>query len=166
MKFLTLCLFFFAVTARAEIPVKLSADANFEKLVQLSVEKGQRLETEGGTYLVLSFISFIKDENGISRHEYFSSVGGYDETGSFQVGHVEVVAESWSLDASQNSIIDQWIFISSSSGAITDAKHFIVTESQKHQILSETELPLDKNQIQIAWDLERNQLECEAAPPK
>ena len=152
MKLILMAFIFVSVVAQAQE----REDLKFQNLISLSIQKGQRVDTEVGTYLVLQ--SETKDQ-AITTKEYFSSVGGYDESKVFHVGQVEAVLEKWILDKDGNSVIDQWDFTVDIQGDLVQSNHYLMTETPEHQIIADKDLKPDSYEQAKEWFFERDSLE-------
>ncbi len=157
MKLILIALLF--VTAGAQAQAR--EDLNFQNLIAASIQSGQRLDTEVGTYLVLQ--SETKNQAN-SVKEYFSSVGGYDEKNIFQVGYAEAVLEKWTTDQDGNSVIDQWDFSVDIHGDLIEASHSLMTETSDHQIIADKNFQPDEYEQAKAWFFERDALEKKFIP--
>lgn len=159
MKWILVTLFSMSLTANAQIRAQDAAD--FKNLLNVTIEKGKKIETDAGIYLMIE--SEASDKT-TSRREYFSSVGGFNEKTIFEIDHAEAVRELWTLDAQNNSNIDQWVFLADPVGNLILATHHVITESLSHQIIRDQDMQPDEYTQTKEWYFERAALEKKFLP--
>lgn len=139
-----------------------SDDPAFQKLVDLSIKNGKPMDTPAGIYLVLE-TETTDQSHASTQKDYFSSVGGYDKN-VFQVDHLEIVSELWTINSDTNIVIDQWVFVVDNQAQLISGQHSIVTETSSRQIVSEQDFHPDKNEQTKQWALELGSLKARLLP--
>ncbi|MCB9027325.1 MAG: hypothetical protein H6625_13470 [Bdellovibrionaceae bacterium] len=128
------------LTSNWAFAANTSDEQSWQKLVQKIVKEGEVLNSEYGTYLIMSEITPNKpdlDQDGNHINNYISLVGGFSPPSSsnFFLSHVEAVWENWQLDADGNWKVDQWLFKLTENGDLLSARHYSLVETKQRRVL-------------------------------
>ncbi len=112
-----------------------SKDIGWEQLVQYAIAKGERVDTNIGTYCILT------DLGGKSMQEphignYFSVIGG-GQGDQFGIDHTEVIWENWTLNSDGNRNGDLWQYVLTRDGQVRHFMHSELIEDQTGTVLSQ-----------------------------
>src|SRR5262249_16926853 len=119
------------VAALSTLSIQLHADeAAWNKLINNAVQNGHRAVVSAGYEYRTLTRATSDDETKPRTMNYFSTVGGKDSQGVYQIGNESLVSETWTIDAQGNWNIDQYIFVTTSETEAYQYAHNVVTEKQ------------------------------------
>lgn len=122
-----------SITAQAQMPPDFDA-AKWQQITAETLAKGSLMQTPYNYYKTLSYLN-PADLSKAHTADYFSAVGNFDNQQKFVVDHFEIVSETWTIDAQKNWNIDQWIFVVSVDGSLTNGDHNFIVEDAGGRVL-------------------------------
>lgn len=124
------------------------SNLNWAPLTTKVIAQGEPTETFAGIFMTVRNIQNLAENSYHAR--YYSAVGGYDDAGKFNAGHLELVSEKWTLSKDNIWNIDQWLFSLSLEGELHFVRHY-----KMQQTLDGTVLGHDNQTIKPGEDLQQ-----------
>ena len=141
--FIIMCLMGASALAASAYPPGFNAQG-WAQLEARAVASGKRIDTDNGTYLVMSHI-VPGDISKSHVADYFSVVGSYAGPRQFLTDHVEMVSENWQLK-NGNFDIDQWQYVITTDGQLFESAHNYLVETPSGRVLDDESLSKTQQQ--------------------